>query len=290
MARKLRGVTRWVLCLLILCGWHGAAYCTPRPPQRIVSLAPAMTEIMFSLGLGERIVGVTTVCDRPAAARSKAKIGGMANPSIEAIVALKPDLVVMTSDGNPKAVAERLARLGIRTYVFTSRRLTELPGGIREMGRALGASPAANRLAEQLETAIRDVAASHRGKPPQAGAGRGGRKAIFVIWPSPLIVAGPGTILDDAMKMSGLNNIAADAKAAYPRFSLEAVIERRPDVILIGKGHDDMRALSKGFLKSIGMLEAVQKGRVCFMDDALYRPGPRIPAGLAELARCGRMP
>lgn len=249
-----------------------------------------MTEIMFSLGLGQRIVGVTTVCDRPDAARSKAKVGGMANPSIEAIVALKPDLVVMTSDGNPKAVAERLTRLGIRTYVFTSRRLTELPGGIREMGRALGASPAASRLAEQLETATRSVTASHRGAPPQTGAGRGDRKAIFVIWPSPLIVAGPGTILDDAMRMSGLHNIAADAKTAYPRFSLEAVIERRPDVILIGKGHDDMRALSRGFLKSIGMLEAVQKGRVCFMDDALYRPGPRIPAGMAELARCGRMP
>jgi len=249
-----------------------------------------MTEIMFSLGLGERVVGVTTVCDRPGEARTRTKIGGMSNPSIEAIVTLKPDLVVMTSDGNPKAVAERLARLGIKTYVFTSRRLTELPGGIREMGRALGAYPAANRLAEQLETAIRDVTASHHGKAPQAGTGGGGRRAIFVIWPSPLIVAGPGTILDDAMKMSGLVNIAADAKVAYPRFSLEAVIERKPDVILIGKGHNDMKNLSKGFLKSLGMLEAVHKGRVCFMDDALYRPGPRIPAGMAELDRCGRMP
>ena len=92
------------------------------------------------------------------------------------------------------------------------------------------------------------------------------------------------------MKMSGLNNIAADGKVAYPRFSLEAVIERQPDLILIGKGHADMKALSKEFLKKLGMLEAVRKGRICFMDDALYRPGPRIPAGMEELGRCGRLP
>lgn len=266
------------------------AYCSPPPlPKRIVSLAPAMTEIIFSLGLGERVVGVTTVCDRPDEARSKTKIGGMANPSLEAIVSLKPDMVVMTSDGNPKAIAERLAKLGIRTHVFKSRRLTELPAGIREMGQVLGARPAADHLSENIEKAIRDAGTSHLGKLSQTGTG-GGRKALFVIWPSPLIVAGPGTILDDAMKMSGLSNIASDGKVAYPRFSVEAVIERQPDLILIGKGHDDMKNLSKGFLKSLSMLEAVRKGRVCFMGDALYRPGPRIPAGMEELDRCGKMP
>ena len=96
---------------------------------------------------------------------------------------------------------------------------------------------------------------------------------------------GPGTILDDAMKISGLRNIASDAKVAYPRFSLEAVIERQPDLILIGSGHADMKTLAKGFLHGLRLLEAVRKGRICFMDDALYRPGPRIPAGLEELDR-----
>lgn len=279
-----------VLCLLFLIGWSEAALCsTLHPPQRIVSLAPAMTEIIFSLGLGERVVGVTTVCDRPDAARSKTKIGGMANPSLEAIVSLKPDIVVMTSDGNPKAISDRLHKLGIRTHVFTSRRLTEIPAGIRDLGRTLGVQPAADRLAGNIEESIREISLSHQGKPSPTSSGAG-RKALFVIWPSPLIVAGPGTILDDAMKMSGLNNIAADGKVAYPRFSVEAVIERQPDLILIGKGHDDVKTLAKGFLKSISMLDAVKRGRVCFMDDALYRPGPRIPAGMEELGRCGRMP
>ena len=277
-------------CLFLLAGWSGSAYCGPAPaPKRIVSLAPAMTEIIFSLGLGSRVVGVTTVCDRPEEARSKAKIGSMDNPSLEAIVALKPDMVVLNSDGNPKVIADRLAKLGIPTYIFTARRLAGLPAGIREMGQVLGARPAADRLAREIEKAIRDVSSSPLVKTSHAGTGRG-KKALFVIWPSPLIVAGPGTILDDAMKMMGLSNIASDAKVPYPRFSLEAVIERQPDLILIGKGHNDMRTLSKGFLKSLRMLEAVQHGQVCFMGDALYRPGPRIPEGMAELARCGKLP
>jgi len=290
MLSKLRCLTRLLLCLCLLLGWNGTALCSqPPPPQRIVSLAPAMTEMLFALGLGKRVVGVTSACDRPAAARNKAKIGGMANPSIEAIVALKPDLVVMNTDGNPKAVAERLAGLGIKTYVFRARRLGELPAGIREMGRALGAQAAAKGLAAGIETAIRATKVLHQGKPSPSGAG-GCRKVLFVIWPAPLIVAGPGTILDDAMGLHGMCNIAADAQVPYPRFSLEAVIERRPDLILIGQGHADMKKLSGRLLKSLGMLEAVKKGRVCYMDDALYRPGPRIPAGMAELDRCGKLP
>lgn len=290
MLSGLRCLSRLLLCLCLALGWSGTALCSqPPPPQRIVSLAPAMTEMLFALGLGKRIVGVTSACDRPAEARTKAKIGGMANPSIEAIVALKPDLVVMNTDGNPKAVAERLAKLGIKTHIFRARRLGELPAGIREMGRALGARTAADVLAAGIETAIRATKGLHQGKPSPSGAG-GCRKALFVIWPAPLIVAGPGTILDDAMGLLGMCNIAAGAKVPYPRFSLEAVIERRPDLILIGQGHADMKSVSSRFLKSLSMLEAVKRGRVCYMDDGLYRPGPRIPAGMAELDRCGKLP
>lgn len=247
-----------------------------------------MTEILFTLGLGKQVVGVTSVCDRPEEARSKTKIGGMSNPSIEAIVALKPDIVILNCDGNPKTIADHLAKLGIKTHVFWARRLADLPDGIRKMGEALAAEPAANRLADQIETAIRDLSSASRVKPSQA-AGRNPRKVLFVIWPSPLIVAGPGTILDDAVTMRGLHNIAADAKVPYPRFSLEAVIERQPDLILIGKGHSDMKTLSKGLLQSLGMLDAVRNGKVCYMDDALYRPGPRIPAGLDDLKRCEKL-
>lgn len=286
MPKRRCDLQSWLLCLLCLfAGSESVQGSSPPPPLRIVSLAPAMTETLFSFGLGERVVGVTTFSDHPAAALSKTKVGGMTNPSIEAIVTLKPDLVLMTHDGNSKAIADRLTKLGIPIYVFRARRLPELPAGIRELGRALGAQAAANQLAEKIEIAIQKASTV----APGAAATKC-RSALFVIWPSPLIVAGPGTILDDAMQMSGLCNIAADTKVPYPRFSLEAVVERQPELILIGDEHNNREKLSQGFLQSLRMLEAVQKGRICYLDDALYRPGPRLPEGLAALAQCQEMP
>jgi iron complex transport system substrate-binding protein len=282
-------IRKVIFSLFFLIGWNETVLSASLPPQRIVSLAPALTEVLFSLELGDQVVGVTNDCDRPEEARRKPKIGGMANPSLEAIVALKPDWVVMTNDGNPKLISERLARLGIRTYVFKSRRLDEIPAGIREMGQALGAQSASDHLAENIEKSIHKITRSQDSKSSEQNLGVR-RKALFVLWTSPLIVAGPGTILNDAMKIAGLKNIASDAKVPYPRFSVESVIERKPDLILIGKMGEDMKTLSKGFLKNVSRLEAVQKGRICFMGDGLYRPGPRIPEGMEELIRCGKMP
>lgn len=275
-----------VATLLMVLISTGTATCAPAP-GRIVSLAPAVTEILYALGLGARVVGVTNVCDLPLEARKKPKVGGMANPSIEVVVSLKPDVVVMTSDGNPREIAKRLAGLGIRTYVFGATRLAELPSGIREMGQALGAEIAADRLANDIEKSVK-VFSAMRQKPGVQTGSFSDIKVIFIIWPAPLIVAGPGTIMDDAMTVCGFSNIAADSKVPYPRFSLESVIERRPDLIIIGKGHE-MKKKSEQLLRRLNMLEAVRKGRICYMDDPLYRPGPRIPQGIAELNRCGML-
>jgi iron complex transport system substrate-binding protein len=108
-----------LLLLPAIFGWVGTAI-SASPPVRIISLSPAMTETLYSFGLGGRIVGVTNVCDRPADARKKPKVGAMSNPSLEAIVALKPDLVVMSRDGNPKELMERLARFKINTYLISA--------------------------------------------------------------------------------------------------------------------------------------------------------------------------
>lgn len=248
-------------------------------PRRIVSLAPAMTEILFGLGVGDRVVGVTSFCDHPLQARQRPKVGGMANPSLEAVIALKPDLVVMTADGNPKEVAKRLQRLGVATHVFRAKRLREIPRGIRDLGEGVGARKEAERLATHLE---RDVGSSAY----RAGSGTGGRrKALFVIWPDPLIVAGPGTLIDDALSLVGFENIAGDAGTPYPRFSVEEVLRRSPDAIFIGTGHGDMATLRGKLLRRLESLPAVRHGHVFSAGDALYRPGPRIPDGIAELSR-----
>lgn len=277
-----RSYLRCITLLVITLFWSGSALCAPpQPPGRIVSLAPAMTEMLYAMGLGSRVVGVSNACDRPAEVSTKPKVGGMPNPSLEAILALKPDLVVMTREGNPKSIADRLTKLGKKIYVFKASRLSELPAGIREMGQALGAHDAAEGMAHKIENAMAE-SSSRQQKRPKAE-----RKALFVIWPKPLIVAGGTTIINDAMKVNGLTNIAADTSVAYPHYSVEAVMQRQPDLIIIGAAHDpDMKRQSKDLMKHLGMLNAVRKGHVCYVGDALYRPGSRIAEGLAELKQC----
>ena len=111
-----------------------------------------------------------------------------------------------------------------------------------------------------------------------------GGKAIFIIWPDPLVVAGKGTAVDDVLNLLGWENLASDAGARYPKYSIEAIIDRSPDVNFIGKMRGNIQERSKGILKRLGMLEAVKKGRVYFTSDALYRLGPRVVEGTEEIA------
>jgi iron complex transport system substrate-binding protein len=233
--------------------------------------------------MGERIVGVTSFCDHPAGAKEKTKIGGMSNPSLEAIVALKPDLVVLTTDGNPQETEVRLRKLSIRTYVWTERTLADLAPGIRKLGAVLGEQGSAQRLAAEIESGLTKY--RHRMK-----RGSGAEvKALYIVWPEPMLVAGPGSAIADAMDLLGLQNIAARAQTSYPRYSIEEVIRSAPEVLFIGKGSGmDMRSVSDGVLKKLASVPAVRNGKVCYVGDGLYRLAPRVIEGIEELAACVR--
>jgi len=264
--------------LLILTLLVPISIASARAPERIISLAPNITEILFAMDMGNKIVGVTSFCDYPDEAKRKTKVGGMSNPSLEAVVSLRPDIVVMTTDGNPKEFEERLHSLGIKTYVFRARKLSELPEGIREMGTALGVKQKADALAGKIESAIKRFAVTHYPSLKE--------KVLFIIWPEPLIVAGPGTEIDDTITLLGRDNIASKAKTSYPRYSVEEIIRQSPDVIFIGRGHRDMKEMSKGLLEKIASVTAVKNGRVFFLSDSLYRLGPRVVSGIGEMAAC----
>jgi len=244
-------------------------------PKRIVSLAPNMTELLFALGLEDRIQGVTSFCDYPEAAKRKPKIGGMSNPSLEAVVRLQPDIVVMTTDGNPKDFEKRLRSMRIKTYVFRATRLREFPEGIREMGTALGIKEKAYMLAGEIE---KTLAQFRMGKRPLNK-----KKVLFIIWPEPLIVAGRGSIADDAITLLGEKNIADDSQIAYPKYSIEEIIRRAPDTIFIGKG-TGMDRVSEGLLRRLKKVPAVNNGRVFYVGDYLYRLTPRTVQGIQEIA------
>ena len=248
-------------------------------PTRIISLSPATTEILFALGAGDRIIGVTSFCDHPEEAKKKQKIGGLSNPSLEAIVALKPDLVVMTTDGNPQEVDERLRTMGLRTYVWTARKLAELPDGIRGLATAIGASAQGERMAGEIEKSINRTRYKVQSTKKM--------NVLYIVWPEPLLVAGPGTAIDDAIRLLGHVNVSAKAKTSYPRYSIEELIREAPEIVFIGKGSGmDMQAVSQGILKKLATVPAVRNNKVCYVSDSLYRLGPRVVQGIEELAAC----
>ena len=249
------------------------------PPERIVSLAPSITEILYDLGLEDRVAAVTTFCDYPPQVVHKPKVGGFANPSLEAIIAARPDLVIMTDEGNPREVYERLQKLGIKTYTFRAKRLSELPQGIRELGAALGIKDQAFKRAATIETKLRKYKRRVQKSPPPYV----NKKALFIIQPEPLIVAGPETVIDDALKLLGLHNIASDTDARYPKYSIEEVIRRSPDVIFIGIGIMTKES-SKNLLKRLENLDAVRKGHIYYTSEALYRLTPKVISGIEEIA------
>lgn len=254
-------------------------------PVRIISLSPATTEILFSLGLSDRIVGVTSFCDHPPEAKKKAKIGGMSNPSLEAIVELKPDIVVMTTDGNPREVDDRLRAMSLKTYVWTARTLAELPRGIRDLAGAMGVTERGEKLAREIEKGIEKNGSRVKGH----GSGTPKKKVVYIVWPEPLLVAGPGTAIHDAIALLGLENVAGHAQSSYPRYSIEELIRSAPDVVVIGKGTGmDIRTVSQGILKKLASVPAVKNGKVCYVSDNLYRLAPRVIQGIEELAACVR--
>lgn len=244
------------------------------PPKRIVSLAPSLTELVCALGLEKNLVGVTTFCDRPASVKGKPTVGGPANPSLEAVISLKPDLVLVDEEGIGSKLASRMKKLGVRTATLHGSRLDRLAPAIRQFGRELAVTQAANQLADRIEASMN----ADKGTSPPI-------RTMFVIWPDPLVAAGPGSLLDDAMQKTGFDNIAKDARSGYPRLSLEAVIARNPALIIVGQGNK-MAAPMQKMLKNLSALDAVRQGRICMVSDALYRPGPRIPEGITELRRC----
>jgi iron complex transport system substrate-binding protein len=256
--------------------------CRAGTPRRIVSLAPNMTEILFALGLGDRIVGVTSFCDYPPEARTKPKVGGMSNPSLEAVVSLKPDIVVMTTDGNSRDFEEKLRSLHIRTYVSRARRIKDLPKGIRALGAALDVREEADRLAGEYEARLKKI---EKVKPVGPK-----KKILFIVWPDPLIVAGPGTVINDAIKIAGGENLAERSIAEYPKYSLEAILRDPPDMIVIGPDMREeeggaIRKLAQGLLSRLRALPAVRNGKVFYVSDDLYRLGPRTVRGIEELRK-----
>ena len=243
--------------------------------QRIISLSPAVTEILFALNLDNNIIGVTTACDFPEKAKKKRAVGSMVNPSIEIIASLNPDIVFLSKNGTRKIVFNRLKSLNIQTFVYDAEAISNVAEEIRKISVFLGVEERGKNLAGKIEEKLKTFSLIHKRKK---------EKALFVIWASPLIVAGKNTLAGEALNIVGLENIAGNSNVSYPRFSIEEVIKRNPDIIFVGLGHNGRFLLPKALLNKLSSVNAVKRKRVIYISDKLYRAGPRIVEGVQEIA------
>lgn len=248
---------------------------------RIVSMVPNVTEILFALGLEDRIVGVSSFCDYPPEVEGKARIGGVLNPDIEAILVLEPDLVVNIPGNASRKTVARLNDLGVPTLVVSTETVGDMFRSIEKIGAATGTTEEAARLAMTMKRDIETIRDSVSNVRP--------RKTLFVIGHSPLYVAGRHTFIDDIVEIAGGINIARDAMGQYPRFSIEEVIARGPEVIIdstLGTAFSEKDVRTRrAWWDRWDSLPAVRDGRVYGLDtDTLLRPGPRMPQAALMVA------
>jgi len=275
----------WVLLVVTpaqaatLADMLGRPMTIPDGPMRVVSLAPSLTEIVFALGRGDSLVGVTDFCDYPPEARSKPRIGGPMTPDAERIVRLRPDLVLATAEGNPRDTVAQLARLRIPVFAVKPEGYAGILASIEAVGRALGAEAAATALTRDIQAR---VAAIHR-----AVSGRPRPRVLYLVWTDPLIAAGPAAYIHDLVEMAGGGNVVRERSVPYPRLSWEEVVGAAPEVILVASHRDlsDRPPMGEAW-REWQSVPAVRSGRiVAVQGDTIHRPGPRVAEAVERLAR-----
>lgn len=250
----------------------------PAAPQRIISLVPSVTEVVYALGGEDRLVGVTDFCDWPPEARTKRRVGGMLSPNLELIVALKADLVVATTEGNRQETFDQLQRLGIPVFTVNPHRLSDVMTVIAQVGELIGRPAAVGPLVESLRRRVQAVERAVRPYPRP--------KVLYVLWPEPLIVPGREGLVTELIDLAGGASVTAGEPDSYPRFSLEAVAARAPEVIILARHGADGTPLARAPWERLTSLPAIRAGRVHSVDGAyLHRYGPRVVDGLELLAR-----
>jgi ABC-type Fe3+-hydroxamate transport system substrate-binding protein len=242
------------------------------PARRIVSLLPSFTEILFAIGAGDRLVGRTTWCDYPPEALAVPSVGDGMPPSVEAVAARRPDLVVLYRSGPNVTAAEQLERLGIRTVLFDLNLLEQLGPVARRLGILTGRRGAADSLARVMD--------SLAAQPPTPSS----QSLVFVVWDNPPIVIGAGSYLDRLAALAGARNVFHDIGSPSAQVSIETIAARDPDfVALLSDSAVPPRYAARPEWR---VVRAVRTARFLFLPGQLFgRPGPRAAEAIRELRR-----
>ncbi|GAB4112475.1 MAG: hypothetical protein Kow001_14220 [Acidobacteriota bacterium] len=271
-----------LLLLMWMAGWplFGA------DPQRIVSTAPSITESLFALGAGDRVVGVTSYCRYPPEAQRKTVVGDFASPNLESVLRLHPDLVVVLSDRGD--LVERFTGFGLPVLVLRQESLNEVLESFLVLGDRIGCRQAAQELTDRIRGRLEKVRDSLEGRRRPRTLFLVGRNTGTL---SDLYAAGESSYLGELLELAGAENAARGAVGAYPKLSLEEILRRDPEVILDfshgSAGSDDQaqREIRELWARFPG-LTAVRQGRVhILVDNVFLVPGPRVVDAVEELVR-----
>lgn len=241
-------------------------------PKRIVSLAPNITEALYSIGADSLIIGVTNFCDYPPKAKDKNKIGGMIDPNYELITSLKPDLIIMTVEGNSKQSYQALSNLGMKIFVTNPRGVDGIIKMINDIGKLTGKI----RKAEEVTKII----SKDKEYFIELNENTIRKKCLIMISVNPLMSANRNTFINEIIELSGFENLYKDELIEYPMISYEDIVEKNPEYIIFPTDTSDVNVYEKyleEISENLSSTKAVKENKIIIADDdVLFRPGPRV--------------
>lgn len=250
----------------------------PMQVHRIVSIAPNLTETLYTLGVESLLVADTEYCDFPPDAKLKPHVGVPLNPSLEAIVALKPDLILATTAINRLSTVDSLERLGLPVYTTDPRTVDGMLTGVERVAEAIGIAQRGEELLSGLRGQLQAIDAAVQHEPPS--------RVLFVVWESPLISIGPKTFIADALRHAGAESVIK-SKEDWPNVTPEEVVRLRPDYLVYAGSHGDQTPSLNKLRERSGWkdLPAVKEGHLVMISDEIDRPAPGLVAAIEELAK-----
>lgn len=248
----------------------------PAVVDRVVSLAPNLTEIVFAVGAGKRLVGRTSYCDYPPEAKAITEVGDTLHPSLETIIALKPQVVLVSTASQLEVFTNQLQSQNIAVYVTDPHDLEGVFRSIQQIGEIVGEKDQANQLVQNLRERTNAVEQAVKQKPPV--------RVFYQVSGEPLYTAGHDSFVTDLMRRAGGASVTADVPGAWPKYSNESALAARPEAVILPTG-GSMGAANANVAEALRQSPAALQGRVYKInDDHLARPGPRSVDGLEEMA------
>lgn len=246
-----------------------------QPAQRIVSLAPYITELVFAAGAGERLVGVSEYSDYPGAAHFIRRIGGGAGIDLEAVVALAPDLVIAWQSGNPSQSVSRLRELGLKVFISEPRHLPDITDSLRRFGRLAGTGAVATRQISDFEQRYERLNRRYSWREPVS--------VFYQVWDRPLMTVNGQHLISDVIRLCGGRNVFAELPALAPQISTEAVLAANPEVIVAGSGNEPAEVVLARWQRWPGLAAAASDHLFVINRDLMVRHTPRILQGAEQL-------